>query len=65
MCEAWITVYLITVPTSILTLLAVSVDRYKSLEDPLNRFRRFRFMTRKRPLIVISVIWLLTALFLL
>ncbi|CAH3149656.1 unnamed protein product, partial [Porites evermanni] len=60
MCEAWITVYLITVPTSILTLLALSVDRYKSLEDPLNRFRRFRFMTRKKALIVISVIWLYT-----
>ena len=63
MCEAWITIYLITVPTSILTLLAVSVDRYKSLKDPLNRFRRFRFMTRKRALIVISVIWLYSLIF--
>ena len=63
MCQAWITVYLITVPTSILTLLAVSVDRYKSLKDPLNRFRRFRFMTRKRALIVISVIWLYSLVF--
>ena len=63
MCEAWITVYLITVPTSILTLLAVSVDRYKSLKDPLNRFRRFRFMTRKRALIIISVIWLYSLVF--
>ena len=63
MCEAWITVYLITVPTSILTLLALSVDRYKSLQDPLNRFRRFRFMTRKRALIVISVIWLYSLVF--
>ena len=63
MCQAWITIYLITVPTSILTLLAVSVDRYKSLKDPLNRFRRFRFMTRKRALIVISVIWLYSLVF--
>ena len=63
MCQAWITVYLITVPASILTLLAVSVDRYKSLKDPLNRFRRFRFMTRKRALIVISVIWLYSLIF--
>ena len=61
MCQAWITVYLISVPTSI--LLAVSVDRYKSLKDPLNRFRRFRFMTRKRALIVISVIWLYSLVF--
>ena len=63
MCEAWITIYLITVPTSILTLLAVSVDRYRSLKDPLNRFRRFRFMTRKKALIVISVIWLYSLVF--
>lgn len=63
MCQAFITVYLITVPTSILTLLAVSVDRYKSLSDPLNRFRRCRFMTRKRALIVSIVIWLYSVLF--
>ena len=63
MCKAWITVYLITVPTSILTLLAVSVDRYKSLSDPLNRFRRCGFMTRKRALIISFVIWLYSLLF--
>ena len=54
LCKAWITMYLIAVPTSILTLLAVSVDRYKSLSDPLNRFRRCRFMTRKKALIVMA-----------
>ena len=58
MCKAWITVYLITVPTSILTLLAVSVDRYKSLSDPLNRFRRCGFMTRRKALIISFFIWL-------
>ena len=58
MCWAWVTIYLITVPTSILTLLAVTVDRYKSLSDPLNRFRRCRFMTRKRALITSVAIWL-------
>ena len=63
LCEAWITIYLITVPTSILTLLAVSVDRYKSLSDPLNRFRRHRFMTRKRALIISILIWLYSFLF--
>ena len=63
MCKAWITVYLITVPSSILTLLAVSVDRYKSLSDPLNRFRRSRFMTRKRALIISLIIWLYSLLF--
>ena len=48
MCKAWITVYLITVPTSILTLLAVSVDRYKSLSDPLNRFPPLRIHDSKK-----------------
>lgn len=63
LCKAWITMYLITVPTSILTLLAVSVDRYKSLSDPLNRFRRCRFMTRKKALIVSMAIWIYSILF--
>ena len=63
MCRAWITMYLITVPTSILTLLAVSVDRYKSLSDPLNQFRRCRFMTRKRAFFISFMIWLYSFLF--
>ncbi|PFX25660.1 Beta-2 adrenergic receptor [Stylophora pistillata] len=63
MCKAWITVYLITVPTSILTLLAVSVDRYKSLSDPLNRYRRLGFMTHKRGIVINLMIWLYSILF--
>ena len=63
MCEIWSTVFMITVPTSILTLLAVSVDRYKSLSDPLNKFRRTRFMTRKKALIIIFLIWAYSAVF--
>lgn len=63
MCEIWRTVFLITVLTSILTLLAVSVDRYKSLSDPLNKFRRTRFMTRKKALIVIFFIWAYSIVF--
>ena len=43
-------------------LLAVSVDRYKNLSDPLNRFRRSRFMTRKRALIISLIIWLYSLL---
>ncbi|KXJ18681.1 Fibrinogen C domain-containing protein 1 [Exaiptasia diaphana] len=39
-CSLWTTIYLFVVPSSILSLLAVSVDRYKSLVDPLNRFRQ-------------------------
>ena len=63
MCRAWITVYLITVPTSILTLLAVSVDRYKTLNDPLNCFRRCGFMTRKRAMTISVIVWLYSFLF--
>ena len=58
MCVTFLTVYVITIPTSILNLLAVSVDRYKSLSDPLARFRRTQFMTKRKALIVISVLWL-------
>ena len=58
MCITFITAYLITVPTSIFTLLAISVDRFMSLKDPLRRFRRSQFMTRARALIIISIIWI-------
>ena len=58
MCVTVFTVCLFTVPTSILTLSAISVDRYKNLKDPLRRFRGKEFMTQKRALIVISIIWI-------
>lgn len=58
MCITWMTVYLITVPTSILTLLAISVDRYKTISDPLGRYRRSEFLTPNRALIVILILWL-------
>ncbi|PFX16048.1 histamine H1 receptor-like [Stylophora pistillata] len=57
MCVTFLTVYLITVPTSIFTLLAISVDRYKTLKDPLGRFRRSQLITKRRSLIVIALIW--------
>ena len=58
MCVTFLTVYLITVPTSIFALLAISVDRFMSLKDPLRRFRRSQFMTRARALIIIGIIWI-------
>ena len=63
MCVAFLTVYLITVPTSILTLLAITVDRYQSLRDPLSRFRRAQFMTQRKALLVIGLIWLYCIIF--
>ena len=63
LCKIWVTMFLTTVPTSIWTLLAISVERYKSLSDPLNRFRRSPFMSRKRALIINFLIWLYSVLF--
>ena len=58
MCVTFLTVYLITVPTSIFTLLAISVDRFMSLKDPLRRFRSTEFATQARAVIIISIIWI-------
>ena len=63
LCVLWTTSYLINVPSSIWNLLAVSVDRYKGLQDPLNRFRQTPFMTRKRAGLVILTLWIYSALF--
>ena len=63
MCEIWTVMFVTTVPTSIWTLLAISVDRYKSLSDPMNRYRRSPFLTRKRALIINLLIWFYSVLF--
>ena len=58
MCEIFTIIFLTSVPTSIWTLLIISIERLKNLSDPLNHFRRSPFMTRKRALIAIIFIWL-------
>lgn len=58
LCEIWATIYLSTVPISILTLMAVGLDRFKTLSDPMSKFREYQFMTHKRAAIVIIVIWI-------
>ncbi|XP_078346988.1 5-hydroxytryptamine receptor 4-like [Oculina patagonica] len=63
LCVVWTSAYLITVPSSIWSLLAVSVDRYKSLQDPLNRFRQTPFMTRRRAGLVILLLWVYSGIF--
>lgn len=63
LCQVWTSTYLITVPSSIWSLLAVSVDRYKSIQDPLNRFRQTPFMTRKRAGLVILSLWIYSGIF--
>ena len=63
LCQVWTTAYLLTVPSSIWNLLAVSVDRYNSLQDPLDRFRQTPFMSRKRATLVILSLWIYSGLF--
>ena len=63
MCEIWTVVFVTTVPTSIWTLLAISVDRYKSLSDPMNLCRCPPFLTCKRALIINLLIWFYSVLF--
>ena len=57
-CNIWTTAYLLTVPTSNLTLLILSIDRYLTLREPLSQFRGGQFMTRKRILIYIAALWI-------
>ena len=56
-CNIWTTAYLLTVPTSNLTLLVLSIDRYFTLSEPLNKFRGGKFMTRGRIICYITALW--------
>ena len=57
-CIVWQVVYMITIPISTFSLLTISVDRYKTLSDPLSRFKKSQFKTQTRARIVIAIIWL-------
>ena len=48
MCVTFMTFYLNSGPNPILTLLVISVDRYKNLKDPFRRFRDKESMTQKK-----------------
>lgn len=62
-CILWTTAYLLAVPTSNLTLLVLSIDRYLTLRAPLRQFRAGQFMTRERVLIYIAALWGYSLLF--
>ena len=62
MCITWQFVYLFIIPVSIFSLLAISVERYKTLSDPHYWYWRSRFMNKKRALIVIVIIWIYSIL---
>lgn len=57
LCIVWTTAYLITVPSSIWNLFVMSVDRYKTLKNPWNRFKESQSMTKRRAFITIAILW--------
>lgn len=63
LCIVWTTVYLFSVPTSLLTLLILTIDRYKTLSDPLRRFRKSKFLSVKGSRIVVVSLWCYSLLF--
>ena len=63
MCNVWTTTYLLAVPTSILSLLALTVYRYRLLQDPLDIYKASPLMTRRRATLVICVLWVYSMLF--
>ncbi|KAK3740892.1 hypothetical protein QZH41_013410, partial [Actinostola sp. cb2023] len=59
LCIVWTTAYLITVPTSMWNLFILSIDRYKTLKNPWDRFKASPFMTKRRAVVAIAVLWIL------
>lgn len=60
MCNIFVTAYLVAAPLSMLNLLAVSVDRYCAITDPLHYSTT---MTRKVVIITIISLWTYAILF--
>ena len=63
MCNVFTTSYLLAVPTSILSLLALTVYRYRLLQDPLDIYKASPLMTRRRASVVICTLWVYSMLF--
>lgn len=62
-CIIWTSSYLLTVPASNLTLLFLSIDRYLTLRRPLSQFRQGQFMTRRRVIVCITILWCYSLVF--
>lgn len=58
-CQIWIAVDYTASTASILNLFILSVDRYWSVTSPLRYLRK---RTKKRALIMISVVWMISSL---
>ena len=63
MCNVWTTTYLMAVPTSILSLLALTVYRYRLLQEPLDIYRASPLITRRRASLIICCLWAYSMLF--
>lgn len=63
LCIVWTTAYLFSVPTSILTLLILTIDRYKTLSDPLRRFRKSKFLSVKSSRVAVLSLWCYSLVF--
>lgn len=59
-CNFWAFMYLIAAPTSILNLMAVSMDRYLAISAPL---KYYSVMKPKLALLIIATIWLYSLTF--
>ena len=59
-CNFWAFMYLIAAPTSILNLMAVSIDRYRAISAPLRYYNKMR---PRRALVIIATIWLYSLMF--
>ena len=59
MCKIWTTLYTISVPTSILTLCVVSIDRYQAISNPLG-YRAGVTLNKTKALCLIAGIWTLS-----
>ena len=62
LCNLWTTAYLLTVPTSNLTLLVLSIDRYLRLREPPSQFRE-GLRARKRILLYVAALWIYSLVF--
>ena len=63
MCNVCTTAYLLTVPTSILSLLALSVYRYIKLKNPLDHLKLSPLITKRRVMAIIILLWIYSMLF--
>ena len=63
LCKIFTIIFVTSVPSSVWTLLPISIECLKNLSDPLNHLCRSPFLTSKRALIAIIFIWLYNVLF--